>query len=61
MKLFTTTDDPPVRDGIDLLPEMVDIRLELPLEKQSQSNELLDKSLRETFPASDPIASGRCE
>ena len=61
MKPFETTDDYPVRDGIDLLPEIVDIRLELPPVKQSPSDELLNEALRETFPASDPIASGRFE
>ncbi|MBB4349330.1 hypothetical protein [Aliirhizobium cellulosilyticum] len=49
----------PVRDGIDMLPEMVDLQLELEPEKSPSTDELLDEALLETFPASDPIASGR--
>jgi len=48
-----------VRDGVETMPEFTDIALELPPTPKSKQDELLDEALMETFPASDPIASGR--
>ena len=50
-----------VRDGIESMPEMPDIQSELPALKRSAADDLLDEALMETFPASDPIASGKFE
>lgn len=54
-----TRGDTHIRDGIESLPEMEDLQLELPLAKKSTSEDWLDEALLETFPASDPPASGR--
>lgn len=53
-------DTKPVRDGKDCLPEPVDLEGFAPdkLSKQERDDNL-DEALRETFPASDPIASGK--
>lgn len=45
------------RDGIDAVKDIVD--LEPDTEGPQSADELLDEALQETFPASDPIASGR--
>jgi len=50
-----------VRDGVEVLPEFADIALELPPAVKSKPEELLDEALVESFPASDPMASGRME
>jgi hypothetical protein len=52
---------PKVRDGVEALPEMEDIDLEMPVPTPEHQQELLDEELTETFPASDPPASGRME
>ncbi|MDP9857460.1 hypothetical protein [Agrobacterium tumefaciens] len=52
---------PKIRDGVETLPEMEDVDLELPPPPAEHRDELLDEALRETFPASDPPASGRME
>ncbi|MDP9810050.1 hypothetical protein J2W42_002911 [Rhizobium tibeticum] len=52
---------PKVRDGVEPLPEMEDIDLEMPVPTPEHQQELLDEALTETFPASDPPASGRME
>jgi hypothetical protein len=52
---------PKVRDGVESLPEMEDIDLEMPVPTPEHQQELLDEALTETFPASDPPASGRME
>ncbi len=48
-----------LRDGAETMPEFVDIALELAPSSRSHDDELLDEALMETFPASDPMASGR--
>lgn len=50
-----------VRDGAESLPEFADIVLELPQMTKSRPDELLDEALMESFPASDPMASGRMD
>ncbi len=50
-----------VRDGVESMPEIADIALELPPMPRSQQDELLDEALMESFPASDPMASGRMD
>lgn len=50
-----------IRDGVETLPEMEDMALELPVPTPSPQDELLDEALPETFPASDPPASGRMD
>ncbi|KAA0694565.1 hypothetical protein DTW90_24835 [Neorhizobium sp. P12A] len=51
-----------LRDGTDMLPERVDIMSELfPAPRVRASDRELDEALRETFPASDPAASGKFE
>ncbi len=50
-----------VRDGAESLPEFADIELLLPQRRRSNPDELLDEALMETFPASDPMASGRMD
>ncbi|WP_377297681.1 hypothetical protein [Rhizobium sp. SGZ-381] len=52
---------PKIRDGVETLPEMEDLDLELPPTPTRHQDELLDEALQETFPASDPPASGRME
>ncbi|WP_168879157.1 hypothetical protein [Rhizobium sp. P28RR-XV] len=50
-----------VRDGKESLPEMEDLRLELPVAIQPATEECLDEDLLDTFPASDTPATGRYE
>ncbi len=51
-------EDDVVRDGTESLAEPVDLSsATLPLNDGSNAD--LDEALMETFPASDPIASGR--
>jgi hypothetical protein len=50
-----------VRDGVETMPEVADIALELPPTPISEQDELLDEALMESFPASDPMASGRMD
>ncbi|MGO4568684.1 hypothetical protein AB4Z52_27435 [Rhizobium sp. 2YAF20] len=50
-----------VRDGIEVMPEMADMPLEMPHAKRTTADELVDEGLLESFPASDPMASGRME
>lgn len=45
------------RDGFDIVKDIVN--LEPDSEGPQSADELLDEALQETFPASDPIASGR--
>lgn len=51
----------PVRDGIETLPELSDINLETADTPASPADALLDEALQESFPASDPPASGKME
>ncbi|CDM62558.1 hypothetical protein [Rhizobium favelukesii] len=48
-----------VRDGIESLPERVDLSAELPPIAETEADADLDEALVETFRASDPLASGR--
>ncbi|MFK0332832.1 hypothetical protein ACIQUB_17095 [Rhizobium sp. NPDC090275] len=50
-----------IRDGVETMPEMEDLELELAPSPNKHQEELLDEALQETFPASDPPASGRME
>ncbi len=50
-----------VRDEVETMPEVADIALELPPTPISEQDELLDEALMESFPASDPMASGRMD
>jgi metal-sulfur cluster biosynthetic enzyme len=52
---------PKIRDAVETLPEMEDVNLELPLAPAENQDELVDEALQESFPASDPPASGRME
>lgn len=59
---FGTDNENELRDGIESMPELADIRSELPPSpRRSAADDLLDEALRETFPASDPLASGHFE
>ncbi|OAI82979.1 hypothetical protein [Agrobacterium pusense] len=49
----------PVRDGIETLPELSDITLVVGHAPASPADVLLDEALQESFPASDPPASGK--
>ena len=51
----------PLRDGIETLPELSDITLEVGNAPASPADVLLDEALEESFPASDPPASGKME
>ena len=51
----------PVRDGIETLPELSDITLEVGDAPASPADALLEEALEESFPASDPPASGKME
>jgi len=48
-----------IRDGVETMPEFVDISLETLPSSRSRADELLDEALMESFPASDPMACGR--
>jgi hypothetical protein len=61
MQSLADPKDEPLRDSIAELPEFADISLEIGEKPQSRSDELLDEALMESFPASDPPASGRME
>ncbi|MEV4610773.1 hypothetical protein MRBLMR1_005910 [Neorhizobium sp. LMR1-1-1.1] len=50
-----------VRDGAESLPEFADVALAVPQVPKSRPDELLDEALMESFPASDPMASGRMD
>lgn len=50
-----------LRDGKETLPELEDVALEMPFPTSDHQDELLDEALLESFPASDPPASGRME
>ncbi|WP_416067236.1 hypothetical protein ACK9YZ_30435 [Rhizobium sp. ZK1] len=52
---------PKIRDGVEALAEIEDVELELPPSPTQHQDELLDEALQESFPASDPPASGRME
>ncbi|MBB3979556.1 hypothetical protein GGQ64_004800 [Rhizobium azooxidifex] len=58
-----TTDDAfeTLRDGAETLPEFEDLGLEMQSLPRSTSDELLEEALIESFPASDPPASGRID
>ena len=47
-----------VRDGMESLAEPMDLSAAMPPVKDGSDADL-DEALMETFPASDPIASGR--
>ena len=51
----------PVRDGVETLPELSDIALGAEGVPASPADVLLDEALQESFPASDPPASGKME
>jgi hypothetical protein len=48
-----------LRDGAETFPEFEDYNLAKQTAPRSSSDELLDEALMESFPASDPPASGR--
>jgi hypothetical protein len=55
--------DGSLRDGIETLPEQLDIDGEVTLPKTTTeaTDDDLTEALLETFPASDPLASGKFE
>ena len=63
LEMTKTTDDgfEPLRDGAETLPEFANLRLEKQSFPRSTSDELLEEALMESFPASDPPASGRMD
>ncbi|MET3613415.1 hypothetical protein ABID16_001744 [Rhizobium aquaticum] len=62
MKKTTPEQDKHLRDGKESLPEPADIDDCLQQDRKKQhDDENLDEALIETFPASDPPASGRFE
>jgi hypothetical protein len=50
-----------IRDGIETLPEPVELENQLVPPETTSSDDDLNEALIETFPASDPISSGRYE
>ncbi|MDO1585302.1 hypothetical protein [Rhizobium oryzicola] len=50
-----------VRDGKDMLPEPIDMFPASHHPTKKEQDDDLDEALRETFPASDPIASGHSD
>ncbi|SFB16424.1 hypothetical protein SAMN03159496_02072 [Rhizobium sp. NFR07] len=48
-----------LRDGLESLPEPVDLSMPTAEPPHVETDEDLDEALRETFPASDPPASLR--
>lgn len=62
MTKLTYPADAVVRDGIETLAEPVDIAKAAAMPPEDEGSDPdLDEALRETFPASDPIASGRTQ
>lgn len=51
----------PVRDVIETLPELPDIAVKVEEVPTSHAEAFLDEALQESFPASDPPASGKME
>jgi hypothetical protein len=49
----------PLRDGLESLPEPVDLSMPMAEPPHVETDEDLDEALQETFPASDPPASLR--
>jgi len=52
-------EDEEVRDSVETLPEFAEIALELPQVVERRSADGVEEALLESFPASDPPASGR--
>jgi hypothetical protein len=50
-----------LNDEIEILPEPDEFNEEITPPQTSDAEDALDEALIETFPASDPIASGRWE
>ncbi|NSY62256.1 hypothetical protein EXN24_25205 [Rhizobium rhizogenes] len=50
-----------VRDGVETMPELAEMPPEWTRAKRTTADDLLDEALLESFPASDPMASGRME
>lgn len=48
-----------LRGGIEVSPEFLDTRLEIPPEIVPRSDDFVEEALLESFPASDAPASGR--
>ncbi len=62
MAAMTTNDnETQIRDGIETLPEPEALEKTLPPPPHSKPDDLLEEALLESFPASDPPASGRME
>ncbi len=59
--MATNSNDTRLRDGIETLPEPEALEKTLPPPPHSKPDELLEEALLESFPASDPPASGRME
>lgn len=61
MRTNKTPADQPGRDGLETQPEPDDLPMpsETSAAAKRHKDDLLDEALRETFPASDPITSGR--
>jgi hypothetical protein len=55
----TTDTHSPLRDGMETLPEPLDLPIQPVIPRPPVSDADLDEMLLETFPASDAPASGR--